>query len=268
VAEFETLTVERRGGVDLVTLNRPDVLNAFDDTMREELKSVWRAMRTDDDVRCAVVTGAGDRAFCVGLDRNQPMVATEGSLFGTSNAFMYDDPGDDLGPKACDLWKPVIAAVNGMACGGAFYILAECDIIVASQTATFFDPHVTYGMAAVYEPMKMMQRMTLGDVLRMSLLGAHEVIGAETAERIGLVSEVVAPEDLLDSAMALAEIIASQPAAAVQTTLRAVWAAVEATPSQALRLAPSILANGTSAAALAEGQATFASGKRVQRRVR
>jgi enoyl-CoA hydratase/carnithine racemase len=116
--------------------------------------------------------------------------------------------------------------------------------------------------------MKMMQRMTLGDVLRMSLLGAHEVIGAETAERIGLVSEVVAPEDLLDSAMALAEIIASQPAAAVQTTLRAVWAAVEATPHQALRLAPAILANGTSAAALAEGQATFASGKRVQRRVR
>lgn len=268
MAEFETLTVERRGGVDLVTLNRPDVLNAFDDTMREELKSVWRAMRTDDEVRCAVVTGAGDRAFCVGLDRNQPMVATEGSVFGTSNAFMYDDPGDDLGPKACDLWKPVIAAVNGMACGGAFYILAECDIIVASQTATFFDPHVTYGMAAVYEPMKMMQRMTLGDVLRMSLLGAHEVIGAETAERIGLVSEVVAPDALLDSAMALAEIIASQPAAAVQTTLRAVWAAVEATPHQALRLAPAILANGTSAAALAEGQATFASGKRVQRRVR
>jgi enoyl-CoA hydratase/carnithine racemase len=232
MAEFETLTVERRGGVDLVTLNRPDVLNAFDDTMREELKSVWRAMRTDDDVRCAVVTGAGDRAFCVGLDRNQPMVATEGSVFGTSNAFMYDDPGDDLGPKACDLWKPVIAAVNGMACGGAFYILSECDIIVASSTATFFDPHVTYGMAAVYEPMKMLQRMTLGDVLRMSLLGAHEVIGAETAERIGLVSEVVAPDDLLDSAMALAEIIASQPAAAVQTTLRAVWAAIEATPTR------------------------------------
>lgn len=268
MAAFETLTVERVGAVELVTLNRPDVLNAFDDTMREELKSVWRAMRTDDDVRCAVVTGAGQRAFCVGIDRNQPMVSTESSLFGTSNAFMYDDPGDDLGPKACDLWKPVIGAVNGMACGGAFYILAECDILIAADNATFFDPHVTYGMAAVYEPMKMLRHMSFGDVLRMSLLGAHEVIGAETAEKIGLVSEVVAPDALVESAMALAQIIASQPAAAVQTTLRAIWAAMDLGPAQALNLAPSILANGTSAAALAEGQATFSSGTRVQRRVR
>ncbi len=106
---------------------------------------------------------------------------------------MYDDPGDDLGPKSCDLWKPVIAAVNGIACGGAFYILAECDIIIAAENATFFDPHVTYGMAAVYEPMKMMYRMGFSDVMRMSLLGAHEVIGAATAERIGLVTEVVTP---------------------------------------------------------------------------
>jgi enoyl-CoA hydratase/carnithine racemase len=268
MATYETLTVERRGGVELITLDRPEMLNAFDDTMRAELKSVWRALRADDDVRCAVVTGAGDRAFCVGIDRNQPMIAVEGKPFGTSNNFMYDDPGDDLGPKSCDLWKPVIAAVNGIACGGAFYILAEADIIIASETATFFDPHVTYGMAAVYEPMKLMQRMTLGDVLRMSLLGAHEVIGAETAERIGLVSDVVAQADLLPEALRLAEVIASQPAAAVQTTLRAVWAASELTPQQALRHAPGILANGTSAAALAEGQKVFESGKRITPRIR
>jgi len=268
LSNYETLVVERRGAVMVVTLNRPQVLNAFNATMQTELRDVWRAMRTDDHVRAAVVTGAGDRAFCVGVDRDEPMSAADGALFGTSNAFMYDDPGRDLGPKSCDLWKPVIAAVNGLACAGAFYILSEVDVIVAADHATFFDSHVTYGMAAVYEPMKMLQRMPLGDVLRMSLLGAYEVIGARTAERMGLVSEVVAPLDLAARAFELAEVIASQPAAAVQATLRAVWAAAELSPSQALRIAPSILANGIDAATMAEGQQVFESGRRITPQVR
>lgn len=268
MSEYETVEVDRRGAVMVVTLNRPKVLNAFNAAMQAELRAVWRSLRTDDDIRAAVVTGAGDRAFCVGIDRDAPMTASEGQLFGTSNAFMYDDPGMDLGPKSCDLWKPVIAAVNGLACGGAFYILSEADVIIAAEGATFFDPHVTYGMAAVYEPIKMLQRMALGDVLRMSLLGAHEVISARTAERIGLVSEVVEHDDVCDRAVQLAEIIASQPAAAVQATLRAVWAAAELSPSQALRMAPSILANGIDAATIAEGQQVFESGRRIAPRVR
>ena len=141
-------------------------------------------------------------------------------------------------------------------------------MIIAAETATFFDPHVTYGMAAVYEPIKMMQRMQLGDVLRMSLLGAHEVISAHTAERIGLVSEVVSAGDLLNRAMHLATLIASQPAAAVQATLRAIWAAAELTPAQALRLAPSVLANGISPESIAEGQQVFESGQRITPNVR
>ena len=268
VNSYRTLDVERRGAVTVVTLNRPDVLNAFDATMQAELRDVWRSMRTDDEVRAAVVTGAGSRAFCAGIDRDQPMPAADGSRFGTSNPFMYDDPGADLGPKSCDLWKPVIAAVNGVACGGAFYLLAEADVIIAADTATFFDPHVTYGMAAVYEPIKMLARLSLGDVLRMSLLGAHEVISATTAERIGLVSEVVPPEALAARGLEIAETIASQPPAAVQATVRAVWAAAELGPHQALRLAPSILANGIDAAAIAEGQARFESGRRIAPRTR
>ena len=268
MASYSTLTVEQRGAVMLITLARPEVLNAFNAEMQVELRGVWRDLRLDDSVNVAVITGAGDRAFTVGIDRNQPMTGAEGRVFGTSNSFMYDDPGMDLGPKSCDLWKPVIAAVNGMACGGAFYILAETDVIVASDKATFFDPHVTYGMAAVYEPMKMLQRMPLGEVLRMSLVGAHEVISAATAMRMGLVSEVVAGDELLESALQLADTIASQPAQAVQATLRAIWAANELSPSQAIGIAPSILANGMSAEALAEGQKVFESGVRIKPKVR
>ncbi len=268
MSSYTTISVEQSGSVLVVTLDRPDVLNAFNQAMQDEVRSVWRDMRSDDSINAAVVTGSGDRAFCVGIDRNQPMTAVEGTLFGTSNPFMYDDPGDDLGPKSCDLWKPVIAAVNGMACGGAFYILAEADIILAAEHATFFDPHVTYGMPAVYEPMKMMHRMPFGDLLRMSLVGASEKITAATALRMGLVSEVTESGALLPTAIELAQAIASQPSLAVQTTLRAIWAARDLSPSQAKSMASAILAHGMSQAAYAQGQKAFESKVRVTPKLR
>ena len=267
---FETIRVEIADGVCRVVLDRPDALNAFDKRMRQEVRATWRALRTIDDVRVAVLTATGDKAFCVGIDRDAEMPALEGSehLYGTSNNYMYDDPGDDLGPKACDLWKPVIAAVNGMCCGGAFYLIAECDIIIAAEHATFFDPHVTYGMAAVYEPIKMAQRMPLGEILRLTLLGNHERMSAPTAMRVGLISEVVPFEQLDDTAARLAAIIASQPPDAVQGSLRAIWAANDLPRRDALALAPSILTAGTSTAAMAEGQAAFSKGSRITPRLR
>ena len=267
---FETIRVEVTDHICRVTLDRPEVLNAFDDQMRAEIRSTWRALRTMDDVRVAVVTGAGEKAFCVGIDRGSEMSALEGGahLYGTSNNYMYDDPGDDMGPKACDLWKPVVAAVNGMCCGGAFYLLAECDIIVAAEHATFFDPHVTYGMTAVFEPVKMAQRMPLGEILRLTLLGSHERMTAQTALRIGLVSEVVGVDELSDTAQRLAADIASQPPDAVQGSLRAIWAANDLGRLDALALASSILAAGTSSSAMAEGQQAFSEGRRIQPRLR
>ncbi len=268
---FETIRVDISDHVCRVTLDRPEVLNAFNDRMRQEIRSTWRALRRMDEVRVVVVTGTGERAFCVGVDRSDALVALEGvggKLYGTSNNYMYDDPGDDIGPKACDLWKPVIAAVNGICCAGAFYLVAESDIIIAAENATFFDSHVTYGMAAVYEPMKLVPRMPLGEVLRLALVGNHERMTAPTAQRIGLVSEVVPLDELQDAANRLAEIIASQPPEAVQGTLRAIWAASDMGRLDALAMAPSILTTGTSVDAMAEGQATFSEGKRIEPRRR
>ena len=267
---FETIRVEIADGVCRVVLDRPDALNAFDNRMRQEVRATWRALRKIDDVRVAVLTASGDKAFCVGIDRDAEMPALEGSehLYGTSNNYMYDDPGEDLGPKACDLWKPVIAAVNGMCCGGAFYLISECDIIVAAEHATFFDPHVTYGMAAVYEPIKMAQRMPLGEILRLTLLGNHERMSAQTAMRIGLVSEVVPSDQLHDTATRLATAIASQPPDAVQGSLRAIWTANDMGRRDALAMAPSILTTGTSVEAVADGQAAFSDGKRIEPHLR
>ncbi len=266
---FSTINVEIADHVCRVTLNRPDALNAFDDRMQAELSTTWRALRRIDDVRVVVLSATGDRAFCVGIDRGVEMTALGGgNLYGTSNNFMYNDPGDDLGPKSCDLWKPVIAAVNGICCGGAFYLIAECDIIIAADHATFFDPHVTYGMAAVYEPMKMAQRMPLGEILRLTLLGNHERMTAATAQRVGLVSEVVPQPELADAATRLAEAIASQPPHAVQASMRAIWAAHDLGCRQALTLAPAILTTGTRPEAMQEGQQAFMEGKRINPRLR
>ena len=112
---------------------------------------------------------------------------------------------------------------------GAFYLLGEADILVAADHATFFDPHVTYGMPAVFEPALMLHRMPFGEVMRMTLLGNHERISAARALEIGLVTEVVPMADLLATAHRIAAAIASQPPTAVQASLRSLWAARELT---------------------------------------
>jgi enoyl-CoA hydratase/carnithine racemase len=269
MAEYETVRCEIADGIGWVTLDRPEVMNAFDDRMLDELAAIWQSMRDDDRVRCVVLTGAGDRAFCTGVDRSA--IATDTTASGgrfDSSSVDYDDPGTKLGPKRNDLWKPVIAAINGIACGGALYLLAEADIVIAADHATFFDPHVSYGMPASYESMLMVGRMPLGELLRMQLTGAAERISAERAYQIGLASEVVPYADLHDAAQRLASTIAASPPLAVQATLRAVWAAVELGRKPALDMAYSFIAMGLTPESLAEGQRRFTSGERIDWRLR
>ena len=270
MTELTTIRYRVDGGVAWVTLNRPEVLNAFNTQMLEELRGVWRRLRTDDEVRCIVLDAEGDRAFCTGVDRTEALGdgGAETELGAVGGPFHFDDPGEWLGPKSNDLWKPVIAAVRGIACGGAFYLLGEVDIIVAAEDATFFDPHVTYGMAAVFESVHMLQRMPLGEVLRMQLLGAHERVSAARAYEVGLVSEVVPVDRLAAAAERIARQIASQPPLAVQATLRTIWAAQDLPRRQALDAGVALVAAGNTAEQLAEGQALFTSGKRVDWRLR
>lgn len=270
--DFETLLYEEKDGVAWVTLNRPDVHNAFDSTMQSELRELWRALRRHDDVRCVVLTGAGGKAFCTGIDRSEAIGAgeqRERPVGSGATPFMFDDPGGDVGPKTNDLWKPVIAAVNGMACGGAFYMLGEVDFIVAVESATFFDPHVTYGMTAAFEPVHMLQKMPFHEIMRLSLLGNHERMSAQRAHQIGLVSELASDlDDLRARAGWAAAAIASAPPLAVQGTLRAIWMGLEHTREQALREAYAYIGLGTSQESIREGQEAFASGKRIEWRLR
>jgi enoyl-CoA hydratase/carnithine racemase len=274
IPEFETITYEESDGVATVTMNRPEVHNAFNSLMQREIHSLWRALRRHDDVRCIVLTGAGDKAFCTGIDRMEQMGGehtdtTDPNIVGSgSTPFMFNDPGDNLGPKSCDLWKPVIAAVNGMACGGAFYMLGETEFIIAAEHATFFDPHVTYGMCASFEPIHMSGVTPFGDIMRLSLMGNYERMSAARAYQIGMVSEVVPADQLASRAHEVAAIIASQPALAIEGTVRAIWSTREMPQREAVRLGYAYVAMGTSQDSIAEGQELFASGKRVEWKLR
>jgi enoyl-CoA hydratase/carnithine racemase len=271
--DYETLIVRKEHGVAWVSLNRPEVRNAINQQMQDELAAVWTGFRYDDDVRCVVLAAEGE-SFCTGIDRaeavseenNASMAA--GKLPGYPTPWMYDDPGRDVGPKSRDLWKPVIAAVQGIACGGAFYMLGEVEFIISSDDAVFFDPHVTYGMTAAFEPIQMLSKMPFHEIMRLSLLGAHERISAERAHQIGLVSEVVPRSELLERAGWAARVIAEAPPLVVQGTMRALWTALEVPRAQAIGMANLFTQIGSDAAAFKAGQDRFASGERVDWRLR
>ncbi|MEU9024960.1 enoyl-CoA hydratase/isomerase family protein [Actinomadura sp. NPDC048394] len=225
---FTTVTYEVAEHVATVTLNRPEAMNSFNQAMCDEFTEIWKMVREDDDVHVVVLRAAGDRAFCTGVDVKQGIHRPE-------NVWTQEDPGAQLSPKLNYVWKPVVCCVHGMAAGGAFYWINESDIVICSEDATFFDPHVSYGLTAALEPIGLARRIPVGEVMRIALLGLDERMSAKRALEIGLVSEVLTREELWDRGAELARIIAAKPPAAVQGTVRAVWESLDSTRTQALR---------------------------------
>lgn len=219
---FETilLDVDRADRVATITLNRPDRLNAFNRTMCEEMAAAWRIVKLDEDVNAVVLRAAGDRAFSAGLD-------IKSSYGQPDNVWNHEDPGELLSPKWQKMYKPVICAVQGMCTAGAFYFVNEADVVICSTEATFFDSHVSAGLVSALEPIGLMRRIGLGETLRVALMGNDERIGADTALRIGLVSEVVAPEQLWARAHEIAAAIAAKPPSATQGTVKAIWESLD-----------------------------------------
>lgn len=218
--------------VATITLNRPEQLNSFSGRMAQEMSWAWRTIRDTDDIHAVVLRANGERAFCTGLD-----LRDDHSWFVKKNLWNSFDPGEALSPKQTHrVWKPVIAAVHGMCAGGGQYFINDADIIICSQDATFFDPHASVGLTSVLEPIGLLHRgVPLGDVLRWALMGNEERITAQTALRLGIVTEVVPREQLWDRAHQIAAKIASRPPQPVQGTVRAIWEALDMTRSMALR---------------------------------
>jgi E-phenylitaconyl-CoA hydratase len=222
--ERETILFDVADNVATITLNRPDQLNSFNDAMATDMTWAWETIRDTDDIYCAVLQANGERAFSTGVD-----IKGGGTWFIKDNVWNSFDPGLTLAPKTQHrVWKPVVTAVHGMCAGGGHYFLNESDIIICSEDAVFFDPHANVGIVSALEPMGLLQRgVPLGDVLRWALMGNEERIKAETALRLGLVTEVVPRDELRDRAREIAVSIAERNPKAIQGTIRAIWESME-----------------------------------------
>lgn len=228
---FETLKLERRGATAVLTLHRPDRLNAINGVMSRELPAAWREVKADPEVAVVIVTGAGGKALSTGFD-----VADVAA--GSANFGVEGEKGKLSSVKLTALqnrcWKPVITAVNGLCCAGGLHFVADSDLVIAAEHATFFDPHVGVGLVAGLEPIGLARRMALEPVLRMALLAARERMSAARAFELGLVGEVVPRERLLERAFELAALIGEGSPAAIATTKRALWESLDVGLSAAL----------------------------------
>jgi enoyl-CoA hydratase/carnithine racemase len=220
--------------VATITIDRTDKLNAFNRQMRMEFRSVWGDVRDDDRVN-AVVLRAEGRAFSAGIDVAER--AEEGTESEPPIPFMGIDPGVSLGPKSNLVWKPVVCAVQGIAAGGAQYWINESDIVICSDDAVFFDPHVTYGMTSACEPIGLAARIPYGEAARWALMGLDERMSAQRAFQIGLVSEIIPRDELWDHAHWIAATIAAKPSVATQGTVKALWQSLDQPRTTAVNMA-------------------------------
>ena len=247
---YENILFEVRDGVAVVTLNRPKVLNALDRALLAELEAVVDVIAADAAVRAVVLTGAGEKAFAAGADIQE--LARVSVIEGQQLALR----GQRLFSKIETLRVPVIAAINGFALGGGCELVLACTIRIASETARLGQPEVKLGIIPGYGGSQRLPRLVgKGAALKMILTG--EMITAAEALRIGLVEEMVAPDQLLARAEQIAKAIAAQPPLAVAKCLEAVHAGYDLPLGEALALEAALFGLCCGTADKAEGTSAF-----------
>jgi enoyl-CoA hydratase len=221
---YETLKLERQGGVGWLINNRPEALNAMNALMRDEFADAWIELDRDPAVRVIVHTGEG-RAFQTGVDVAELASDGIGMERYRESASTFDLHFTSWHQRVA---KPVITAVNGLCAGGAFHWVADADIVIAASDAQFFDPHVSVGQVVSIEAIGLIRKMPAEAVMRMAFVGKYERMTAERAFELGMISQIVdPPERLREEAQALAEKVARNSPAAMRATKKALWGALE-----------------------------------------
>jgi enoyl-CoA hydratase len=253
--DFECLKIERHGPVGWLINNRPDQLNAMNNTMRDEFAQAWIELDADPAVRVIVHTGEG-RAFQTGVDVSE--IASDGVGMQRYRQSMEEwDVHFTAWHQGVE--KPVITAVNGLCAGGAFHWVADADIVIAASDAQFFDPHVSVGQVVSLEAIGLLRKMPFEAVMRMAMVGRHERMSAQRAYELGMISQIVdPPEQLREAAQELAEKIARNSPAAMAASKRALWRALELGLTDACKAGALDLVSMWGHPDQAEGPAAFA----------
>ncbi len=253
------LKVERLGRVLVVTIDRQARMNALSQEVKAGLAETWATLTGDRDIRAIVITGAGDRAFCTGMDLK---AHAERGGPPPAKADVHEEMR--ITPLNCDVWLPTIVAVNGVCTGAGLHFVADADIVVASSRASFIDTHVSVGQVTALEPISLLPRIGLGNALRFAVLGRHGRIGADEALRISLVDEVVEPDRLLERAVELAELAASGSPVAIEASKRAIRDSLDRPMAQAMQHGWELLLAHRSHPDSTEGPRSFAEKREAQ----
>jgi crotonobetainyl-CoA hydratase len=205
---YEYSNVEKDGKLWVITLNRPERMNALHSPAHFELEEIFNEFSTDPDAWVAIITGSGERAFCAGNDLR----------YQAEGGKLERNPMGFAGlTSRFDLKKPIIAAVNGVAMGGGFEIALACDLIIASENARFALPEPKVGLAALAGGMHRLPRQ-IGMKRAMGMMLTGRTVEAQEGLSLGFVNEVVAHQDLMDSAKKWAESIMECSPTSVRTT--------------------------------------------------
>jgi enoyl-CoA hydratase len=213
--QLEHLLLERSGGVAIITVNRPKVLNALNTATLDELRRTILALKADDDVRAIILTGAGEKSFVAGADINE--LAVQSPTSGREHAIR----GQHVLDLIEHLGKPVIAAVNGYALGGGCELAMACTIRLAAEGARLGQPEINLGIIPGYAGTQRLARL-VGRGRALEILLTGEPIGASEAYRLGLVNRVVPAAELMTEARKLAELLAAKAPIAVRYVIDAV----------------------------------------------
>jgi enoyl-CoA hydratase/carnithine racemase len=227
---YNTVLIEKRGHTVCLTLNRPEVMNSISIEMMRELKRFYAEFEADDDLWTLIITGAGQKALCTGADVNviegtyrdgQPTGIDMWGEAMLSSYRQWDIP-QEATPPYMNMTKPIICAVNGVACGAGLDLLSTADIAIAAEHATFFDPHVSIGVVSAREMVRMARVLPLNVAMRMAIMGKHERINAQRAYELGMITEITPKEKLMDRAWEIADIVNKNAPLAVRGTRMAI----------------------------------------------
>jgi len=220
--DFESILYEVEDRVATITLNRPEQLNALSPAMVGELRQAYARAEADDDVWLLLVTGRG-RAFCAGADVAE--IPDDGRVIYEEpylSTFPQWEAPQEGTPPFRTMTKPVLAAVNGLCCGAGLDWVTTGDIVIASDRAEFFDPHVSIGLVSGREMVRLARALPTNIAMRIALTGRHERMSAPRAYELGLVSEVVDHDRLLERAREIAGLVNRNAPLAVRGTRLAI----------------------------------------------
>jgi enoyl-CoA hydratase/carnithine racemase len=239
---------ERRGNVEILTINRPEARNAINGAVTIAMSAIMDELAEDDDCWVVVITGSGDKAFSAGMDLKAFSSGEGAAIMGSAGGF--------AGLTTRNFAKPVIAAVNGHALAGGFEIMLSCDLVVAADHATFGIPEAKRGLiAGAGGLIRMPKRLPIAIALELAMTG--DPIDAERAHSLGLVNKVVPAADVLTEALALAERIAANAPLSVMAAKRTVYLALQYRLDDAFAAADEIWAPVYHSADAQEGPAAF-----------